>query len=129
MTPLTDTTFPGYFQASFSPKAGYYVLGYKGPEVPWQRLIETGPGEDREFFFFFFFPSPNSSPGRERTLKSTVFFTVFTGANVLLEGNAELNKTISEFLKPLVTRTTIENDGYGKCTFLLLLPSSNPLTN
>lgn len=53
MTPLTDTTFPGYFQASFSPKAGYYVLGYKGPEVPWQRLIETGPGEDREFFFFF----------------------------------------------------------------------------
>lgn len=53
MTPLTDPTFPGYFQASFSPKAGYYVLGYKGPEVPWQRLIETGPGEDREFFFFF----------------------------------------------------------------------------
>ncbi|KIR97029.1 dipeptidyl aminopeptidase [Cryptococcus deuterogattii 2001/935-1] len=47
MTPLTDPTFPGYFQASFSPKAGYYVLGYKGPEVPWQRLIETGPGEDQ----------------------------------------------------------------------------------
>lgn len=48
MTALTDTTVPGYFQASFSPKAGYYVLGYKGPKVPWQRLIETGAGEDRE---------------------------------------------------------------------------------
>lgn len=53
MTALTDTTVPGYFQASFSPKAGYYVLGYKGPEVPWQRLIETGSGDDRECFFFF----------------------------------------------------------------------------
>lgn len=51
MTALTDTTFPGYFQASFSPNAGYYVLGYKGPEVPWQRLIETGSGDDRAFFF------------------------------------------------------------------------------
>ncbi|KIR38467.1 dipeptidyl aminopeptidase [Cryptococcus deuterogattii 99/473] len=95
MTPLTDPTFPGYFQASFSPKAGYYVLGYKGPEVPWQRLIETGPGEDR--------------------------------ANVLLEGNAELNKTISEFLKPLVTRTTIENDGY-ELNMLEILPPNIDIT-
>lgn len=51
MTALTDTTSPGYFEASFSPKAGYYVLGYRGPEVPWQRLIEAGSGDDREYFF------------------------------------------------------------------------------
>ncbi|KIY32640.1 dipeptidyl aminopeptidase [Cryptococcus gattii E566] len=95
MTALTDTTVPGYFQASFSPKAGYYVLGYKGPEVPWQRLIETGSGDDR--------------------------------ANVLLEGNAELNKTISEFLKPLVTRTTIENDGY-QLNMLEILPPNIDIT-
>lgn len=62
MTALTDTTFPGYFQASFSPNAGYYVLGYKGPEVPWQRLIETGSGEDREFYF----------PSQIENAKSTV---------------------------------------------------------
>ncbi|KAE8542158.1 hypothetical protein D1P53_001641 [Cryptococcus gattii VGV] len=95
MTALTDTTVPGYFQASFSPKAGYYVLGYKGPEVPWQRLIETGSGEDR--------------------------------ANVLLEGNAELNKTISEFLKPMVTRTTIQNDGY-QLNMLEILPPNIDIT-
>ncbi|OXH22780.1 dipeptidyl aminopeptidase, partial [Cryptococcus neoformans] len=47
MTALTDTTSPGYFEASFSPKAGYYVLGYRGPEVPWQRLIEAGSGDDQ----------------------------------------------------------------------------------
>lgn len=52
MTALTDTTSPGYFEASFSPKAGYYVLGYRGPEVPWQRLIEAGSGDDREYFFW-----------------------------------------------------------------------------
>lgn len=42
---------------------------------------------------------------------------------MLLEGNTELNKTISEFLKPLVTRTTIENDGYGNAP--LFTPSSS----
>lgn len=51
MAALTDTTSPGYFEASFSPKAGYYVLGYKGPEVPWQRLIEAGSGENREYLY------------------------------------------------------------------------------
>ncbi|OXG26368.1 dipeptidyl aminopeptidase [Cryptococcus neoformans Bt15] len=95
MTALTDTTSPGYFEASFSPKAGYYVLGYRGPEVPWQRLIEAGSGDDR--------------------------------ADVLLEGNTELNKTISEFLKPLVTRTTIENDGY-ELNMLEILPPNLDIT-
>lgn len=80
-------------------------------------------------FFFFFLPISKFLTWERENAKINCFFTVFIGANVLLEGNAELNKTISEFLKPLVTRTTIENDGYGKYTFLLLLPSSNPLTN
>ncbi|WVQ85041.1 hypothetical protein IAT38_007205 [Cryptococcus sp. DSM 104549] len=80
MTPITDNTTPGFFEASFSPGAGYYVLGYRGPEVPWQRVMETGSAEDR--------------------------------VNVLLEGNAELNKTLTEFIKPLVSRSTIVSDGY-----------------
>jgi dipeptidyl aminopeptidase len=39
---LTDTAQPGYYDVQFSPGAGYYVLKYNGPEVPWQRLLQTG---------------------------------------------------------------------------------------
>jgi dipeptidyl aminopeptidase len=41
---LTDNRQGGYYQVSFSPRAGYYLLSYKGPEVPWQRLIEVKEG-------------------------------------------------------------------------------------
>ncbi|EIW65869.1 hypothetical protein TREMEDRAFT_46096 [Tremella mesenterica DSM 1558] len=75
---LTDTSQPGYYDVLFSPGARYYLLSYKGPEVPWQRLMETGE----------------------------------EGVNVLMEGNAELNVTLAEFMRPIVTRTTIESDGY-----------------
>ncbi|TYJ58321.1 hypothetical protein B9479_000866 [Cryptococcus floricola] len=95
LTALTDTKSSGYFEASFSPQAGYYVLGYRGPEVPWQRLIEAGSGEEN--------------------------------ANVLLEGNAELNKTVSEYLKPIVTRTTINSDGY-ELNMLEILPPNLDIT-
>lgn len=130
MTALTDTTVPGYFQASFSPKAGYYVLGYKGPEVPWQRLIETGSGDDREFFFFFSHLNSQTAFLGQNADQFYLFIYLFfweKGANVLLEGNAELNKTISEFLKPLVTRTTIENDGY-QLNMLEILPPNIDIT-
>jgi dipeptidyl aminopeptidase len=39
-TALTDTSKPGYYSAAFSPKSGYYVLGYKGPSIPYQRIID-----------------------------------------------------------------------------------------
>lgn len=42
MHALTDTTQPGYHGASFSPKAGFYSLTYEGPNVPWQRVVQTG---------------------------------------------------------------------------------------
>ncbi|KAF9981576.1 hypothetical protein BGZ75_007084 [Mortierella antarctica] len=38
---LTDVTQPGYYAASFSTGAGYYLLSYKGPEVPWQKVKKT----------------------------------------------------------------------------------------
>jgi hypothetical protein len=38
-----------------------------------------------------------------------------SGFDVLLEENTQLNQTLSEFMRPIVTRTTIENDGYGTC--------------
>ena len=43
-TALTDTSQPGYHDVLFSPGAGYYVLFYKGPEVPHQRLLEATEG-------------------------------------------------------------------------------------
>ncbi|WVQ93213.1 hypothetical protein IAU59_000277 [Kwoniella sp. CBS 9459] len=89
LTALTDTTSPGYYTVSFSPGGRYYVLAYKGPEVPWQRLMETGQEEDR--------------------------------INELLEGNAQLNETLSEFVRPIITRTTIESDGY-ELNMLEMLP-------
>jgi hypothetical protein len=32
----------------------------------------------------------------------------------LLEGNSKLNATLSEFVRPIVTRTTLESNGYGE---------------
>ncbi|KAF9432501.1 hypothetical protein BGZ76_010697 [Entomortierella beljakovae] len=36
--PLTDITQPGYYSASFSTGGGYYLLSYRGPDVPWQKV-------------------------------------------------------------------------------------------
>ncbi|PSS03331.1 hypothetical protein PHLCEN_2v4005 [Hermanssonia centrifuga] len=37
---LTDSSGAGYFQASFSPQGGFYLLSYQGPNVPWQRIVQ-----------------------------------------------------------------------------------------
>ncbi|KAI2786604.1 putative dipeptidyl-aminopeptidase B [Penicillium oxalicum] len=39
---LTDTSKPGYYDVSFSDGAGYALLSYKGPAVPWQAVVSTG---------------------------------------------------------------------------------------
>ncbi|KAH6915679.1 dipeptidyl-peptidase [Coprinopsis sp. MPI-PUGE-AT-0042] len=41
-TALTDASKPGYFSTNFSPNAGFYVLSYQGPNVPWQKIIQVG---------------------------------------------------------------------------------------
>lgn len=38
---LTDTTKPGYYQAKFSPEAGFYVLSYLGPNIPWTKVVSV----------------------------------------------------------------------------------------
>lgn len=38
---ITDETRDGYYLASFSPNSGYYVLGYAGPELPWERILSV----------------------------------------------------------------------------------------
>ncbi|KAI0676150.1 dipeptidyl aminopeptidase [Trametes maxima] len=40
-TALTDTASPGYYIASFSPKGEFYLLSYKGPHAPWQRIVRV----------------------------------------------------------------------------------------
>jgi dipeptidyl aminopeptidase B len=41
LSTLTDTSSMGQYEANFSPGAGFYLLSYKGPNVPWQRVIRT----------------------------------------------------------------------------------------
>ncbi|KAJ6444854.1 dipeptidyl aminopeptidase [Purpureocillium lavendulum] len=41
LTPLTDTSAEGYYSASFSSGAGYALLSYKGPKIPYQKVIST----------------------------------------------------------------------------------------
>lgn len=39
--PLVDDTVEAYWSASFSAKAGYYILTYAGPDVPYQELYSA----------------------------------------------------------------------------------------
>ncbi|OOQ82014.1 putative dipeptidyl-aminopeptidase B [Penicillium brasilianum] len=41
---LTDTSKPGYYGVSFSDGAGYALLSYQGPAVPWQAVVSTQDG-------------------------------------------------------------------------------------
>ncbi|KAF8585399.1 dipeptidyl aminopeptidase [Ramaria rubella] len=33
---------PSHYSAAFSPEAGFYLLTYEGPDVPWQKLVNVG---------------------------------------------------------------------------------------
>ncbi|KAF7587308.1 hypothetical protein BBP40_007417 [Aspergillus hancockii] len=45
LQPVTDTSTLGYYAVSFSDGAGYALLSYEGPSVPWQAIINTGGDE------------------------------------------------------------------------------------
>ncbi|KAI5475344.1 hypothetical protein MNV49_001613 [Pseudohyphozyma bogoriensis] len=45
-TALSDTKERGFHRTSFSPFAGFYVLSYEGPGIPWQRLVKV---DDKDF--------------------------------------------------------------------------------
>jgi hypothetical protein len=38
-TALTDPSVPSFYAADFSSRAGFYLLSYRGPDVPWQKVI------------------------------------------------------------------------------------------
>ncbi|PKS06276.1 hypothetical protein jhhlp_007024 [Lomentospora prolificans] len=41
LTPVTNITEEAYYGVSFSSGAGYALLNYQGPEVPWHKVIST----------------------------------------------------------------------------------------
>ncbi|KAF2756708.1 putative dipeptidyl-aminopeptidase B [Pseudovirgaria hyperparasitica] len=43
---ITDTGKEGYYEVSFSKGAGYALLSYDGPNIPWQKIINTPSNED-----------------------------------------------------------------------------------
>nr|QFF92563.1 prolyl oligopeptidase-like protein isoform 3 [Botrytis fabae] len=48
MKAITDTSTEGYYGASFSKGAGYVLLNYNGPNIPWQKVIST-PSNDNKY--------------------------------------------------------------------------------
>ncbi|KAF8989845.1 dipeptidyl peptidase IV N-terminal region-domain-containing protein [Cyathus striatus] len=48
-TPLTDTEKLGYYSSDFSPEAGFYVLNYGGPSIPWQKVEKI---DDKKFSYY-----------------------------------------------------------------------------
>ncbi|KAF7924366.1 uncharacterized protein EAE98_007417 [Botrytis deweyae] len=48
MKAITDTSTEGYYGASFSKGAGYVLLNYNGPNIPWQKVIST-PSNNNQY--------------------------------------------------------------------------------
>jgi dipeptidyl aminopeptidase B len=36
-----ETEAESYYGTDFSPKAGFYLLSYEGPGIPWQKVIDV----------------------------------------------------------------------------------------
>ncbi|WEW58580.1 dipeptidyl peptidase [Emydomyces testavorans] len=47
LQPIVDTKSPAYYSISLSAGAGYALLKYEGPEIPWQKVINTPANEDK----------------------------------------------------------------------------------
>lgn len=47
LKPVTDTSSEGYYDVSFSAKAGYALLTYNGPNIPWQKVISTPSNSEK----------------------------------------------------------------------------------
>lgn len=41
-TELTDASERAYYGVDFSPQAGFYLLSYDGPNIPWQKVVKAG---------------------------------------------------------------------------------------
>ncbi|POS74468.1 dipeptidyl aminopeptidase [Diaporthe helianthi] len=41
LKPMTETSEEAYYSATFSSGAGYALLNYQGPKIPWQKVVST----------------------------------------------------------------------------------------
>ena len=74
LRPLTNTT-TGYYRASFSDGAGYSLLSYDGPSVPWQAVVNTH-GDAFEVEYFIEKNQEVSQMTQEYALPSKIYQTV-----------------------------------------------------
>jgi dipeptidyl aminopeptidase/acylaminoacyl peptidase len=107
----------GQHSASFSPKAGFYLLSYDGPNVPWQRVIKTND-------------TSACRPEKEDSISSN---RDLLGFDFVVNDNTPLNVTWNDFETPIIKYTMIESDGYGEEKLFLfsdrLARSSPPPVN
>ncbi|EER28722.1 hypothetical protein D8B26_001003 [Coccidioides posadasii str. Silveira] len=47
LQPIVDTKSAGYYSISLSAGAGYALLKYEGPDIPWQKVISTPANEEK----------------------------------------------------------------------------------
>lgn len=47
LRPLTETSAEGYYTVSFSSGAGFALMSYKGPKIPYQKVISTPSSPDK----------------------------------------------------------------------------------
>ncbi|KAF3762643.1 hypothetical protein M406DRAFT_294395 [Cryphonectria parasitica EP155] len=48
LEPVTDVSKEGYYSLSFSSGAGYALVNYQGPNIPWQKVIST-PSQSEKY--------------------------------------------------------------------------------
>ncbi|KAG7195432.1 Dipeptidyl aminopeptidase [Scheffersomyces spartinae] len=106
MVALTNTTVDGKYEIHFSKDGQYINLQYRGPEVPWQKLINLQDmhnflkDEEGTFSFediFHKFPSINKSGDRIQKALSSMNVPTRTFSTVKVDGT-ELN--VLEILPP-----------------------------
>jgi len=100
ITALTDIGVPGYHAVSFSPRAGFYVLNYQGPEIPRQTLITVD--------------EPGSCSYQQFTRVALNVDGFCTDLDVVIEDNAKLNATSAEYCMPIRSHSVIQSDGVGE---------------
>ena len=108
---FTDTSIASYYSASFSPEAGFCLLSYQGPGVPYQKLIKIG--DERGW-------NPVSL-----TLGTHSHWACIANARLLV-ANEELNKTVHMYEGPTMIHSTIESEGYGEEAIRAPIPGCLP---
>lgn len=99
LTPLTNTSEPGFYGASFSAGAGagYVLLEYGGPGIPWQKVVGT----------------PAATAAAAAAAASADISSPRPPFVHVLEDNHELAERARQYALPLLVRGTLEVKGHG----------------